>query len=160
KNLMAPLAEIAAMDPSLPEVRVLVRSGDTASAERTKMVKRPPHILVTTPESLYILLTSEGGRSILRGVHTAIVDEIHAIAGDKRGPHLALPLQRLNALVGGRLQRIGPPATQKPVLDVAHLLVGAARSCQVVDVGHRRALDLGIEIPESPLATVCSHDTW
>ena len=160
KNLTAPLAEIATMDPSLPEVRVLVRTGDTASAERTKMVKRPPHILVTTPESLYILLTSEGGRSILRTVHTAIVDEIHAIAGDKRGAHLALSLERLTALVGGRLQRIGLSATQKPVEDVARLLVGDGRPCQIVDVGHRRTLDLGIEIPDSPLATVCSHDTW
>jgi ATP-dependent helicase Lhr and Lhr-like helicase len=160
KNLLGPLGEIAAMDPSLPEVRVMVRTGDTPAAERTRMTKRPPHILVTTPESLYILLTSEGGRSMLRSVQTVIVDEIHALAGDKRGAHLALSLERLAALVSGGLQRIGLSATQKPVEDVAHLLVGAERPCGIVDVGHRRALDLGIEIPESPLAAVCSHDMW
>ncbi len=160
KNLTRPLQELRAMDPSLPEVRVRVRTGDTAAAERTRMVKKPPHIFVTTPESLYILLTSEGGRSILRTVKTVIVDEIHAIAGDKRGSHLALSLERLEALTPAPPQRIGLSATQKPVEQVAHLLVGTDRDCEIVDVGHRRELDLGIEIPGSPLETVCSNDTW
>jgi hypothetical protein len=160
KNLTRPLHALRAMDPSLPEVRVLVRSGDTPAAERTRMVKRPPHIVVTTPESLYILLTSEGGRSILRTVRTVIVDEIHAIAGDKRGSHLSLSPERLEALTAVPPQRIGLSATQKPVEDVARLLVGVDRPCEIVDVGHRRRLDLGIEIPETPLATVCSNDTW
>src|SRR5574341_2056922 len=99
KNLAGPLAELSGLDPGFPEVRVLVRSGDTPSGERASMRKRPPHILVTTPESLYILLTSEGGRAMLRTVHTVILDEIHAVAGDKRGAHLALSVERLEALV-------------------------------------------------------------
>ena len=160
KNLEGPLREMAALDPSLPEVRVLVRTGDTRPSERTSMARRPPHILVTTPESLYILLTSAGGRSMLRTVRTLIVDEIHAIAGDKRGAHLALSLERLEALAGAPVQRIGLSATQKPVEAVARLLVGVGREAAVVDVGHRRALDLAIEIPDSPLETVCSNETW
>ncbi|MGH7726449.1 MAG: DEAD/DEAH box helicase [Candidatus Eiseniibacteriota bacterium] len=160
KNLSAPLAELRALDPAFPEVRVLVRTGDTPAGERTKMRKHPPHVFVTTPESLYILLTSEGGRTLLRTVRSVIVDEIHAVAGDKRGAHLALSLERLEALVTGPLQRIGLSATQKPIEDVAHLLVGTDRACELVDVGHRRDLDLAIEIPESPLETVCSTETW
>ncbi len=159
-NLRGPLDEMRALDPSLPEVRVLVRSGDTLAAERTAMTKRPPHILVTTPESLYILLTSDGGRRMLRTVRTVIVDEIHAVARDKRGSHLALSLERLDALTEGPLQRIGLSATQKPIEDVGRLLVGAGRDCALIDTGHRRRLDIGIEIPDSPLDTVCSHETW
>ncbi len=160
KNLQGPLAELASRDPAFPAVRVLVRTGDTRPSERASMVRKPPHILVTTPESLYILLTSEGGRTMLRTVRTVILDEIHAVAGNKRGAHLALSVERLAALVGGPLQRIGLSATQKPITDVANLLVGAGRSCEWVDVGHRRELDLAVEIPGSPLATVCSHETW
>ena len=160
KNLQAPLAELRELDGSLPEVRALVRSGDTLPAARAAMRKRPPHILVTTPESLYILLTSDGGRSLLRTVRTVIVDEIHAVSGDKRGAHLALSLERLEALTGAPLQRIGLSATQKPIEDVARLLVGWGRDCALVDVGHHREIDLGIEMPDSPLATVCSHETW
>ena len=171
KNLSRPLAELRAMDPSLPEVRVLVRTGDTPQHERAAMRKRPPHILVTTPESLYILLTSESGRAMLRTVRTVILDEIHAIAGDKRGAHMALSIERLEDLVGsgaGRrnghdgehLQRIGLSATQKPVEDVASLLVGPGRRCEIVDVGHRRDMDIAIEVPDSPLETVCSTETW
>src|SRR5262245_14814772 len=104
KNLDKPLAELAALNPDFPEVRVLVRTGDTPASARTAMTKRPPHILVTTPESLYILLTSDGGRSMLKTVRTVIVDEIHAVAGSKRGAHLALSLERLTALVDGPLQ--------------------------------------------------------
>jgi ATP-dependent Lhr-like helicase len=107
KNLQAPLDELRGIDPSLPEVRVLVRTGDTLPAARTAMRKRPPHILVTTPESLYILLTSESGRAMLRTVRSVIVDEIHAVCGDKRGAHLALSLERLEALTDSPPQRIG-----------------------------------------------------
>jgi ATP-dependent Lhr-like helicase len=160
RNLDGPLRELRALDPALPEIRVLVRSGDTQPAARAAMRKRPPHILVTTPESLFILLTSEGGRSMLRGVRTVIVDEIHAVAGDKRGAHLALSLERLETLTGSAPQRIGLSATQRPIERVARLLVGRDRDCSLVDVGHRRPLDLAVEIPESPLATVCSHETW
>ncbi len=169
KNLMGPLAELSGRDPGFPEVRVLVRSGDTPASARTAMRRRPPHILVTTPESLAILITSVGGRAMLRTVRTVILDEIHAVAGDKRGAHLALSIERLEALVGNgppapgpppALQRIGLSATQKPLADVGNLLVGAGRACELVDVGHRRALDLSVELPGSPLATVCSHETW
>jgi len=159
KNLAGPLAELRERDPSLPEVRVLVRSGDTPASQRTAMTKRPPHVLVTTPESLYILLTSEGGRGILRTVRTTIVDEIHAVLGDKRGSHLALSLERLEALTGG-FQRVGLSATQKPLADVGRFLVGTGRDCTLVDEGHLRELALTVEIPPSPLEAVCSHETW
>ncbi len=165
KNLQGPLAELREAHPELPEVRVFVRTGDTPASQRTAMRKRPPHILVTTPESLYVLLGSDGGRRMLSTVRTVIVDEIHALAADKRGCHLALSLERLEALAaahgpGGPLQRIGLSATQKPIEDTASLLVGAGRDVQIVDEGHLRHLDLGIEVPGSPLEAVCSHDTW
>jgi ATP-dependent Lhr-like helicase len=160
KNLERPLAELRAREPAFPEVRVSVRTGDTPAGERAGMMRRPPHVLVTTPESLYILLTSAGGRAMLSTVRSVIVDEIHAIAGDKRGAHLALSLERLESLVGRPVQRIGLSATQKPIEDVARLLVGVDRPCELVDVGHRRALELDIELPESPLETVCSTETW
>jgi len=166
KNLLAPLADMRAADPSLPEVRVLVRTGDTPQSERAAMAKRPPHVLVTTPESLYLMLTSDGGRAMLRTVGTVIVDEIHALVRDKRGSHLALSLERLEALVAvrergpGCLQRIGLSATQKPLDEVGRFLVGAGRECALVDAGTFRELDLGVEIPPSPLSTVCSHEQW
>ncbi|HEX4438530.1 MAG TPA: DEAD/DEAH box helicase, partial [Thermoanaerobaculia bacterium] len=165
KNLIAPLAEMRAADPSLPEVRVLVRTGDTPQSDRAAMARRPPHVLVTTPESLYLMLTSDGGRGMLRTVATVIVDEIHALVRDKRGSHLALSLERLEALVAereaaGSLQRIGLSATQKPLDEVGRFLVGAGRECSLVDAGTFRALDLGVEIPPSPLSTVCSHEQW
>src|SRR5688572_2113993 len=159
KNLLRPLFELRELDSSLPEVRVLVRSGDTPQSERAAMSKRPPHILVTTPESLYILLTSEGGRALLATVRTAIVDEIHAILGDKRGSHLALSLERLDQLAGG-VQRIGLSATQKPIEDVGRFLVGAGRDCTLIDEGHLRELDVEVEVPPSPLESVCSNETW
>jgi ATP-dependent Lhr-like helicase len=159
KNLQAPLRELARLDPRLPEIRVLVRTGDTPQRERAAMLRKPPHLLVTTPESLYILLTSGGGRGMLRTVKTVIVDEIHALARDKRGSHLALSLERLEAL-GGPFQRIGLSATQKPLSETAHFLVGAGRECHVVDVGHRRPMDVAIEVPPSPLSTICSHEQW
>ncbi|MBA3708988.1 MAG: DEAD/DEAH box helicase, partial [Planctomycetes bacterium] len=165
KNLQAPLAGIRARDAAVPEIRVMVRTGDTTASERAKMLRRPPHILVTTPESLYILVTSDGGRAMLASVRTVIVDEIHAVAGDKRGAHLALSLERLEALVAagpgaGRLQRIGLSATQKPLDHIAAFLVGRDRACEIVDIGHLRHLDLGVEIPKSPLEALCSHEVW
>ncbi len=131
KNLKQPLAEILQLAWSegilIPEIRVAVRSGDTPANERQSMVRTPPHILITTPESLYILLTAEGSRRFLKTAETVIVDEIHAVAQDKRGAHLALSLERLEALTGQPLQRIGLSATQKPIEEVARLLVGNER---------------------------------
>ena len=160
KNLAAPLAEIQAMNPELAVVRVLVRTGDTLPRERAAMVRNPPHILVTTPESLYILLTSDGGRQMLSTVRTVIVDEIHALARDKRGSHLALSLERLDALCERPVQRIGLSATQKPLEDVARFLVGVDRQCELIDVGHRREMDVAIQVPPSPLSHVCSSEQW
>src|SRR5664279_316848 len=160
KNLQGPLAGIRALGPTAPEVRVLVRTGDTPQAERAAMTRRPPHILVTTPESLYLLLTSEGGRKMVRTVTTVIVDEIHALIRDKRGSHLALSLERLDHLAGRKVQRVGLSATQKPLDAVGRFLVGSGRTCTLVDAGAFRALDLGIETPPSPLTTVCSHEQW
>src|SRR5688572_1832127 len=159
KNLQAPLRELSEGDPEFPAIRVLVRTGDTPQKDRAAMRRKPPHILVTTPESLYILLTSAGGREMLRTVKTVIVDEIHALARDKRGSHLALSLERLEALAGA-FQRIGLSATQKPLSEVARFLVGVGRECELVDVGHRREMDLGVVVPPSPLSTVCSHEQW
>src|SRR5262245_2613075 len=140
KNLQGPLSELAALDSDLPEIRVLVRTGDTPPSDRAAMRRVPPHILVTTPESLYILLTSTGGRRMLQPVRTVIVDEIQALARDKRGAHLALSLERLQALAGS-FQRIGLSATQKPLTEIAQFLVGPGRDCELVDVGHRRQMD-------------------
>ena len=159
KNLQGPLRELAAMDGRLPEIRVQVRTGDTPARDRAAMLRKPPHILVTTPESLYILLTSRRGQEMLRTVTTVIVDEIHALARDKRGSHLALSLERLEAMAG-TFQRIGLSATQKPLEEVARFLVGTGRECELVDVGHRRAMDVAVVVPPSPLATVCSHEQW
>ena len=165
KNLSQPLEEIrgALAADGLPDVdlRVLLRSGDTSPADRQAMVKRPPHILVTTPESLYLILTSERAREMLRRVRTVIVDEIHAVARDKRGSHLALSLERLAALSRRPLQRIGLSATQKPIEEIGQFLVGTARPRPViVDSGHVRDLDLAIEIPSSPLEAVMSAEVW
>ncbi len=165
KNLSQPLDEIrcalADEHQADVDVRVLLRTGDTAPADRQAMVKRPPHILVTTPESLYLVLTSERAREMLRSVRTVIVDEIHAVARDKRGSHLSLSLERLAALTGRPLQRIGLSATQKPIEDIARFLVGAERPLPaVVDIGHARQLDLAIEIPSSPLEAVMSAEVW
>src|SRR6266852_6913625 len=140
KNLDTPLAEIAALAAEkgilLAPIRTAVRTGDTPMWERQQMGKRPPHILVTTPESLYILLTAEGSRRMLRTARTVIVDEIHAMADDKRGSHLSLSLARLDALVEGpKPQRIGLSATVRPIEEVAKFLSDDAR---IVDIGHRR----------------------
>jgi ATP-dependent helicase Lhr and Lhr-like helicase len=160
KNLQGPLADIRALDPSLPEVRVMVRTGDTPAKERAAMTRKPPHILVTTPESLYLLLTSEGGRSLLSTTRTVIVDEIHALVRDKRGSHLALSLERLEALCARPVQRLGLSATQKPLHEVGAFLAGTGRECALVDAGSFRALDLAVEVPPSALSTVCSHEQW
>jgi ATP-dependent Lhr-like helicase len=165
KNLEGPLSEITALAGEkgllMPEIRTAVRTGDTLSHERQKMLKRPPHILVTTPESLYILLTAQRSRGILSDVNTVIVDEIHAVADDKRGAHLTLSLERLDALTGARATRIGLSATQKPIEIVAHFLTGNARPDPVVvNVGHKRAMDLGVEIPGQELGPVASNDLW
>ncbi len=171
KNLQEPLAEItrAGRRQGLPlhDIRTAVRSGDTPATERQRMISHPPHILITTPESLYILLTAERSRQVLKHAHTVIVDEIHAVAGDKRGAHLALSLERLDALAGRPLQRIGLSATQKPMDDIARLLVGTRRlrrdgapKCAIVDVGHKRELDLSIEVPDQELGPITSHALW
>ena len=214
KNLEVPLGEILALAGErgllMPEIRTAVRTGDTLAPERRAMLKRPPHILVTTPESLYILLTADKSRAILRHVETVIVDEIHAVADDKRGAHLALSLERLEALTFRRPVRIGLSATQKPIEVVAHFLTGnrngerpsaaeaanqrdgvAARlkSCPsqstswqmlgtgsglfperdepenatdpvIVNIGHKRRLDLAVEVPPMPLGPVASNEMW
>jgi ATP-dependent helicase Lhr and Lhr-like helicase len=213
RNLEAPLAGIRAQlgEQGLGdvEIRTWVRTGDTPPGERERMRRRPPHIVVTTPESLYVLLGSESGRAMLASTHTVIVDEIHAVASNKRGSHLALSLERLAALCGKRLQRIGLSATQKPIEEVARFLVGTGADacelhrggnlgvlpppvwgrvgegggatlnhlatptpnpspqgggespeCAIIDIGHQRARDLAIEVPDSPLEAVMSAEVW
>src|SRR5215470_12834303 len=165
KNLEIPLGEILQMAGErgilMPPIRTAVRTGDTLMHERRAMLKQPPHILVTTPESLYILLTAEKSRAILRDVSTVIVDEIHAVADDKRGAHLALSLERLEALTHRVPARIGLSATQKPIEEIAHFLSGAGRPTPVVvNIGHRRHLDLAVEIPASELGPVASNEMW
>src|SRR5882757_9218542 len=169
-NLEAPLAgireELRARGLPEVEIRAWVRTGDTPAGERDRMRRRPPHIVVTTPESLYILLGSESGRAMLGTTRTVIIDEIHAVAPNKRGSHLALSLERLASLSGERLLRIGLSATQKPVEAVARFLVGAAAdgaadgACTIIDAGHRRARDLAVEVPDSPLEAVMSAEVW
>ena len=193
-NLEVPIAGIRdeLLQLWLPdvEIRTMVRTGDTPQADRDKMRKRPPHIVVTTPESLYILLGSESGRRMLSTTRTVIVDEMHALAPNKRGSHLALSLERLDALCGRRLTRIGLSATQKPIEEVARFLTGAGgplpipgqialpiastrdeatasglaaelpADCKIVDTGHVRERDLAIELPDAPLEAVMSGDVW
>ncbi|MGH9856410.1 MAG: DEAD/DEAH box helicase, partial [Acidobacteriota bacterium] len=165
KNLQIPLAEITALASKrgfpMQEIRTAVRTGDTLNRERVAMLKRPPHILVTTPESFYILLTAEKSRAVLRSVETVIVDEVHAVADDKRGAHLSLSLERLEALTSRPPVRIGLSATQKPIEDIAGFLTGARRPMPViVNIGHKRHLDLSIEVPDSELGPVASHELW
>jgi ATP-dependent helicase Lhr and Lhr-like helicase len=165
KNLEIPLSEIlqAAGERGflMPQIRTAVRTGDTLMHERRAMLKRPPHILVTTPESLYILLTAESSRAILRDIETVIVDEIHAVADDKRGAHLTLSLERLEALLGRSPARIGLSATQKPIEEVAHFLTGNGRPDPViVNIGHKRKLDLAVEVPSSELGPITTNEMW
>jgi ATP-dependent Lhr-like helicase len=162
ENLQRPLTEIAeiaremGIDP--PDIKVAVRTGDTPASQRASMTRKPPSFVVTTPESLYLLVTSASGREALRTVDTVIVDEIHAVARDKRGSHLALTLERLEALCDARPARIGLSATQRPVETVARLLVGDRPLPAIVDSGHQRALDLAIELPEGELEAVASGE--
>jgi ATP-dependent helicase Lhr and Lhr-like helicase len=171
RNLEAPLAgirtELQALGLPDVDIRTFVRTGDTPQSERTAMRKRPPHIVVTTPESLYILLGSESGRKMLSTTRTVIVDEIHAMVGTKRGLHLALSLERLEALAGRKLTRVGLSATQKPIEEVARFLVGSRQTsatgkadCTIVDAGHIRNRELQIEIPAAPLEAVMSGEVW
>jgi len=172
KNLAEPrrgirrVAEAMGVEP--PRITAAVRTGDTTQAERASMLRTPPHILVTTPESLYLLLTAEKSRAMLRTVRTVIVDEIHAVIGTRRGAHLAMSLERLQSAAEQPFLRIGLSATQKPIEAVARYLVGTGDSgvgaglpdCAVVDEGHRRALDVAIEVPQSPLEAVMAHEVW
>jgi ATP-dependent helicase Lhr and Lhr-like helicase len=171
KNLEAPLAgireELAQLALPQLDIRTFVRTGDTPQSERAAMRRRPPHIVVTTPESLYILMGSQSGRQMLATTRTVIVDEIHAMVNSKRGVHLALTLERLEALTGRRLTRIGLSATQKPLEDVARFLVGTrnldasgSARCTIVDSGHVRERDLAIEMPRAPLEAVMSGEVW
>ena len=164
-NLEVPLGEIQQLAMArgflMPEIRAAVRTGDTLMHERRAMLQRPPHILVTTPESLYILLTAQKSREILRSVDTVIVDEIHAVADDKRGSHLALSLERLEALTDRPPLRIGLSATQKPIETIAHFLTGRGRPDPViVQIGHQRHVDLAVEVPGSELGPVATHEMW
>src|SRR5437870_7328038 len=191
-NLQQPLngiqQNLEASGVSGNAIRTLVRTGDTPAKDRAAMTKRPPHIIATTPEPLYILLTSDGGRRMLSTVRTLIVDEIHAMVDDKRGSHLSLSIERLHALVASRyaavsappggteagqppaypsLVRIGLSATQKPIEEVARFLVGTANidpdgtpCCTIIDSGHTRRLDLALEVPSSPLESLMSNEVW
>ena len=164
ENLERPLAEIAEVAAELgydaPDLRVGVRTGDTTASERASMLRRPPNFVITTPESLYLLVTAGRSRDMLRTVETVIVDEIHAMARDKRGSHLTLTLERLEHACEARPQRIGLSATQRPISLVADMLcgTGAPFPCAIVDTGHRRALDLGLELPQGELEAVASAE--
>jgi ATP-dependent Lhr-like helicase len=175
KNLQEPLGEIAARAAAegiaFPAIRVATRSGDTPASERRATAKRPPHIWVTTPESLYILTTSESGRRGLRSVRTLIVDEIHALVPNKRGAHLGLTVERLEALAGHRLQRIGLSATVSPIEEVARFLVGTDAAgaggesseepgCEIIDEGRGRPLDLALDVPGDELGPIATQELW
>ncbi len=176
RNLQQPLDEILALAAEsglkIPQIRVGLRTGDTAAAKRAAIVKKPPHILVTTPESLYLMLTSTRSRDVLKTVETVIVDEIHALVRDKRGSHLALSLERLAAICPRPLQRIGLSATQRPIDKIAEFLVGVKSEAEetlppdkseppiIINIGHQRQLDLAIETPNSDLGAVCMHEQW
>jgi ATP-dependent Lhr-like helicase len=162
-NLEAPLEgireELARLGLPDAPIRTAVRTGDTPAAERQQAVRKPPHVFVTTPESLYVLLGSVSGRRMLATVRTVIVDEIHALAASKRGSHLALTLERLQALCERPLVRIGLSATQKPIDEMARFLTGGA-PCEIVDIGYTRRRDLALEVPPTPLSVVMSTDQW
>src|SRR5437016_5753823 len=171
ENLQTPLRQIAEVAGELglepPDIKIAVQTGDTAPSERAAMLKHPPDILVTTPESLYLMVTAERSRAQLAGVQTVILDEIHAVAGNKRGSHLALTMERLEHVATNPIQRIGLSATQRPIEAVARLLVGSGRDrdtpegepeCAIVDIGHERALDLELELPDDELGAVASAE--
>ncbi len=183
QNLTVPLEEISELleeaGYTFTPIRVGLRTGDTPASKRAALVRRPPHILVTTPESLYLMLTGSKSRETLKTVETVIVDEIHALLRDKRGSHWSITLERLEALVEHPLQRIGLSATQKPLDRVAQYLVGnrpeieitaeapkethseyPERTCRIVDIGHSRTLDIAIQVPPSELSAICTHEQW
>ena len=172
RNLMVPLRDLQDLAESrgtpLPDIRVAVRTGDTPQSERQRMAKKPPHVLVTTPESFFILLTSESGRRGLKGVSTLIVDELHAVADDKRGSHLSISMERLVELSDEKITRIGLSATQNPIEEIGRFLVGTDNidgerrpDCTIVDTGHAREIDLDIEMPEQDeLGPIASHELW
>ena len=171
KNLAGPLVELQALGEELgmplPEIRTGLRTGDTKASERQKMAKRPPHILITTPESLYLLLTSNSGREGLKHVKTLILDEIHAVADNKRGSHLSLSVERLRALAEGPITCIGLSATQRPIEEVARFLVGndsideqGHPQCRIVDTGFARELDLDLQLPNLELGPIATHEVW
>src|SRR5438105_5586133 len=171
KNLQEPLVGIRALLQQANgreiDVRAEVRTGDTTAAQRQALIKKPPHILVTTPESLYLLLTSESGRKMLSTARTLILDEIHAVVDDRRGAHLALSVERLEGLTENALQRIGLSATQKPIEEVARFLVGTRAvddagnpDWEILDIGHRRELDICIQVAGSSLEAVMSNEVW
>jgi ATP-dependent Lhr-like helicase len=175
RNLIEPLAEIRALaeeaGKALPEIRVAVRTGDTPPAERARMIKHPAHVLITTPESLFILLTSERGRVPLASVRTLIMDELHALAPNKRGSHVSLTIERLCRLAEQPVTRIGLSATQKPIEEIARFLSGSSPSkgeevrafppVTIVDTGHRRAMDLAIELPKNfEMGPIATHEQW
>ncbi len=171
RNLEEPLEAIAevAKEMGLPEVRIrtALRTGDTTQHERQQIIKDPPHILITTPESLYLMVTAERSREILRNVKTVIVDEIHALIRDKRGSHLALTLARLDHVCGERPSRVGLSATVKPIEYAAQFLVGSDRvdadgtpDCVIVNSGHQRDLDISISVPPADLEAVASAEQW
>ncbi len=175
RNLAEPRREIRRLAEEMgfgaPRITAAVRSGDTPTAERAAMLRTPPHILVTTPESLYLLLTARRSREMLRTVRTVIVDEIHAVLESRRGAHLALSLERLEHVARGPLQRIGLSATMEPIEEVGEWLVGEGRTAfrrsaerrspaVIVNQGHRRALDIALELPSSPLEAVMSGEVW
>lgn len=192
KNLEEPLAGIReaflAAEARSIDVRAAARTGDTLASKRQAMIRKPPHILVTTPESLYLLLTSASGRKLLGNVRTLVIDEIHALVGNRRGSHLAISMERLAALTGNRVQRIGLSATQKPIGEVARFLVGGCKApeqapgsapdpsaagqgaqaapeslqaqCAIIDCGYAREMDVAIELPGSALEAVMSNEVW
>ena len=165
RNLETPLQEMLEvadeLGVQLPAIRTAVRTGDTPQSQRQAMVRRPPHILITTPESLYLLLTAERGREMLRNVRTVIVDEVHALARDRRGSHLALSLARLDHVVRGESPlRVGLSATVKPIDEMARFLVGADGECEIVDLGHQRDIELRVEVPPSDLEAIAPKEQW
>jgi ATP-dependent Lhr-like helicase len=160
KNLAEPRRGIRQFAEDIPRITAAVRTGDTPQSERAAMLRTPPHILVTTPESLFLLLTAERSRAMLRTVRTVIVDEIHAVIGTRRGAHLAVSLERLQRVAERPLLRIGLSATQKPIEQVACFLTGQEGNCAIVDEGHRRSMDLSLELPASPLEAVMAHEVW
>jgi ATP-dependent Lhr-like helicase len=164
KNLALPLAGIreaaAALGLPPPGIRTALRTGDTTASDRAAIVRSAPHVLITTPESLYLMLTAQRTRGLLATVRTVVVDELHALMRDKRGSHLALSLARLDALAAQRPQRIGLSATVHPIGEAARFLVGPGRACAVVDVGHRRDLDIAVEVPGTDLQAIATHEQW